>query len=59
MIEKHHASKESSPLMRGEYEERLEKEITPVPCALSNETLDSIITSLKDIPKLGPPPLFT
>lgn len=45
--------------MRGEHEERLEKEITPVPCALSNETLDSIITSLKDIPKLGPPPLFT
>lgn len=59
VIEKHHASKESSPVMRGEHEERLEKEITPVPCALSNETLDSIITSLKDIPKLGPPPLFT
>ncbi|EFO61544.1 Hypothetical protein GLP15_3152 [Giardia lamblia P15] len=59
VIEKHHASKESSPIMKGGYEERLEKEITPVPCALSNETLDSIITSLENIPKLGPPPSFT
>lgn len=59
VIDNHHASKESSPTMKGEYEDRFEKELTQVPCVLSKEKLDSIITSLEDIPKLEPPPSFT
>lgn len=59
VIENHHASKDSSPIMKGEYDERFEKEIAPAPCALSSEKLDSIITSLENLPKLGPPPSFT